>query len=51
VNAEYRQSLLNILARLDQMLTETDAILVEPGDAELGAMAEAMRERGGDDAS
>jgi hypothetical protein len=41
---EYRETLLNVLARLDQMLCEADAILVGPGDSELYMMAEDMRE-------
>jgi hypothetical protein len=44
VNAEYRQSLLNISARLDQMLAEASAILAGPGDSELYMMAEDLRE-------
>ena len=44
MNAEYRQSLLNNSARLDQMLADSDAILAGPSDAELYMMAEDMRE-------
>jgi hypothetical protein len=44
MNAEYRQSLLNISSKLDQMLAEADAILAGPGDAELYCMTEDMRE-------
>jgi hypothetical protein len=41
---EYRKALLSVLARLDQLVTEADAILAAPGDAEIYAMAEDMRE-------
>ena len=44
MHPEYRQALLNVSARLDQMLAEADAILTGPGDAELHTMAEDMRE-------
>jgi hypothetical protein len=44
MDPDYRQALLNISARLDQMLAETDAILAGPGDSELYMMAEDMRE-------
>ena len=40
----YRQSLLKILVRLDQTLSEADAILAEPGDVENVALAEELRE-------
>jgi len=41
---EYRSKLLAILAKLDQMETESRSILAEPGDAELGAWAEELHE-------
>jgi hypothetical protein len=44
MHPDYRQRLLSILARLDQLSTEADAILREPGDTELLPMAEELRE-------
>jgi len=44
MQADYRKSLLGVLARLDQLSTESDAILADPGDVENGAMAEELRE-------
>ena len=41
---DYRQSLLSILSRLDQLSATADELLVEPADAEVGAMAEELRE-------
>ena len=46
MNPEYRQQLLAVLARLDQLATDAEAILAGPGDAEIYAMAEELRERG-----
>ena len=44
MNPEYRKTLLAVLARLDQLQTEAEAILAEPGDAEIAAWAEELRE-------
>lgn len=44
MNATYRQQLLGILARLDQLTTEADAILAAPADEDVGVMAEDLRE-------
>ncbi len=44
MSTTYRSRLLAILARLDQLATEADAILAEPADVELGCMAEELRE-------
>jgi hypothetical protein len=41
---DYRQSLLSVLARLDQLSSDAEAILTEPGVVENGAMAEELRE-------
>jgi len=42
--SDYRQRLLVILAQLDQLTSEAELILAEPGDADNGAMAEELRE-------
>jgi hypothetical protein len=44
MHPKYRQSLLAVVARLDQLSTVAEGILVESGDAEHGAMAEKLRE-------
>jgi hypothetical protein len=44
MHPDYRQALLSLLSRLDQLSTEADAILREPGDTELLPMAEELRE-------
>jgi len=41
---DYRKSLLAVLAHLDQLSTEADAILAEPADNESLAQAEELRE-------
>jgi hypothetical protein len=40
LNPDYRKALLANLSRLDRMVTEADAILARPGDAEAYAWAE-----------
>ena len=42
--AEYRVRFLAVLAHLDQLTSEADRILAGPGDAEIGAWAEELRE-------
>jgi hypothetical protein len=42
-NADYRQALLTLLARLDQLETGAEEILAEPADTEL-PWAEELRE-------
>jgi hypothetical protein len=42
--SDYRNGLLSILARLDQLNTEADRILADPIHADIGAMAEELRE-------
>ena len=44
MNAKYRKALLAVLARLDQLQAEAEAILANPGDAEIAAWAEDLRE-------
>ena len=44
MNTDYRKALLAVLARLDQLSADAEAILAEPGDVENGAMAEELRE-------
>jgi hypothetical protein len=44
VKPEFRRRLVAILGRLDQLTAEADAILSEPVFADLGAMAEELRE-------
>jgi len=39
-----RPRLLSILARLDQLTTEAEAILADPVEADIGARAEELRE-------
>jgi hypothetical protein len=39
MNPEYRQKLLALIARLDQVQSDAEKILAEPIDAENGAMA------------
>ena len=41
---DYRPALLGILSRLDQLTSEVDLILAEPVYADVGAMAEELRE-------
>ena len=41
---EYRQKLLAVLAHLDQLTTDADIILADPGDVENAALAEELRE-------
>jgi hypothetical protein len=41
---DYRQALLGILSRLDQLTSEADQILAEPVYADVGMMAEELRE-------
>lgn len=45
MNATYRQQLLSILSRLDQLEAGADAIIAEPADVEIGVMAEELREQ------
>jgi hypothetical protein len=44
VNVEYRYALLPILARLDRVVAEVDAILDRPGDIDIDVLAEDLRE-------
>ena len=44
MSTEYRKALLAVLARLDQFQAEAEAILADPGDAEIAAWAEELRE-------
>jgi hypothetical protein len=39
----YRQSLLAILAKLDQLQSDTEQLLAAPGDADIGARLEELR--------
>jgi hypothetical protein len=41
---DYRPALLGILSRLDQLTSEADQILAEPVYADVGMMAEELRE-------
>jgi len=43
-NADYRQALLTLLARLDQLGTGAEEILAEPADTELLPWADELRE-------
>jgi hypothetical protein len=45
MTAEYREKLLAVLAHLDQLVTDADAILAGPGDAEIYAWVEDIREQ------
>jgi hypothetical protein len=45
MNAEYRQKLLAVLAHLDQLVTDADAALADPGDAGIYAQLEDIREQ------
>ena len=45
MNAEYRQRLLAVLAHLDQLVTDADAVLTDPGDADIYARVEDIREQ------
>jgi hypothetical protein len=42
-NPEYREKLLGVLARLDQLVTDADVVLTGPGDAEIYARMEDIR--------
>jgi hypothetical protein len=42
---EYRKDLLTVLARLDQLITDADAVLAGPGDVEIYARMEDTREQ------
>jgi hypothetical protein len=44
VPTDYRPALLGILSRLDQLTSEADQILAEPVYADVGIMAEELRE-------
>ena len=44
VNVDYRQALVAISARLDQMLAGADGILAGPGDEELVCSGEDLRD-------
>ena len=44
MNLEYRQKLLAVLAHLDELQAEAEFILADPGDAEIAAWAEELRE-------
>ena len=44
MSIDYQKALLSVLARLDQLTSDADALLAEPGDVENGAMAEELRE-------
>lgn len=41
---DHRQSLLAIVSRHDQLSATTELFLAEPSDAEIGALAEELRE-------
>jgi hypothetical protein len=43
MHPEYREKLLAVLAKLDQLVTDADAILAGPGDAEIYAWMEYPR--------
>jgi hypothetical protein len=40
----YRQSLLAVLAKLDQLQSDTEQLLAAPGDADIAARLEELRE-------
>ena len=44
MNPEYRNALLAVLAHMDQLQADAEAILAKPGDAEIAAWAEELRE-------
>ncbi len=44
MHPEYREKLLAVLAKLDQLDSEADAVLAGPGDAEIYAWMEDVRE-------
>jgi hypothetical protein len=41
---DYRNAQLAMLSRLDRLSTEAKQLLAAPGDVEIGAMAEELRE-------
>lgn len=45
MNPEYREKLLAVLAKLDELVTEADAIPAAPGDAEIYAWMENSRKQ------
>jgi hypothetical protein len=45
MNPEYRQKLLAVLAQLDQLVTDANAVLADPGDAGIYARMEDIREQ------
>jgi hypothetical protein len=44
MKSEYRQTLLAVLAHLDRITAEANAILQAPGDVEVGIMAEDLND-------
>jgi hypothetical protein len=44
MNPEYREKLLAVLAKLDQLVTDADSVLAGPGDVEIYASMEDIRE-------
>ncbi len=44
MNNGYRERLLAVLAKLDRLVTAADALLAGPGDAEIYAWVEDIRE-------
>ena len=44
MTADYRKAMLAVLAHLDQLNTDAEAILAEPADTETLATAEELRE-------
>jgi hypothetical protein len=45
MHSDYREKLLAVLAKLDQLVSDADAVLVGPGDAEIYAWMEDIREQ------
>jgi hypothetical protein len=45
MNPEYREQLLAVLAKLDQLITDADEVLAGPGDADIFARMEDIREQ------
>jgi hypothetical protein len=45
MNLEYREKLLAVLARLDQLVTDADTVLAGPGGVEIYAWLEDIREQ------
>jgi hypothetical protein len=44
VKTDYGQALLTVLAKLDQLQSDTEQLLAAPGDADIAARLEELRE-------